>query len=466
MSKHAAGQPPRLHLGVDVDSLSSGVASYYHEALPWTPQFRSLQEGLQLVCLDHARGKVLEKDLPLTYHGPSFTPVKSTKGHFCCITGVAFQNEGRGTETYGYIVEKGDLSYVLPTDPTYANSTTDEHAATKAYEVRVRATSKTQYLLRPRDLPSPDHCQKSYRGLYERAVVSVHGRQAPTAPTIQSSSTPPPTAHTISHGEEFCRILDDSVIKVSCRIPCFADWGKQVQEFVVVEFFLHEGDWQEDDRHYRIPVAIDDQYLPFNVTHLAYYCFSLRGSVLSSCWAQGATSNVPTEPACKKFDAHASALDKDLSLVIDIASTSSSKNKRARSDKQQAQRKKMDLRETTVTSTLNRKVLLPKDLTPSSSPSLPAETASTYKFTCTVCHMSLASRKGLNAHVQKHDVNRPTFACDVCDKTFTRPSDMERHKETSHDNKKCPCEHCGRLLSRADGLLSHQRTCRDRPSSL
>ncbi|KAG0277412.1 hypothetical protein BGZ96_002880, partial [Linnemannia gamsii] len=432
--------------------------------------FRSLQEGLQLVCLDHARGKVLERDLPLTYPDPSFTPVKSTQGHFCCITGVAFQNEGRGPETYGYIVEKGDLSYILHSDPTDASTTTDEHTATKTYEVRVRANSKTQYLLRPRDLPSPDLCQKSYRGLYERAVVSVHGRQAPAALTIHSPSTLPPTAHTTSHGDEFCSALDDSVTKVSCRIPRFAEWGWQLQEFVVVEFFLHEGDWQEDDRHYSIPVAVDDQCLPLNVTHLAYYCFSLRGSVLSSCWAQGTNSNVPSEPACKNFDAHAFGPDKDHSLVIAIAFPSSSKNKRSKTDVQRAQRKKKDLKESTVTSTLNRKMLLPKNLTPSSSPSSspssPAETASTYKFTCTVCHMNLASRKGLNAHVQKHDVNRPTFACDVCNKTFTRPSDMERHKDTSHDNKKCPCEHCGRLLSRADGLLSHQRTCRERPSNL
>ncbi|KAG0316172.1 hypothetical protein BGZ97_007303 [Linnemannia gamsii] len=469
MSKYAAGQPPRRQPGADVDSLSSGVATVYEEL--WTPEFQSLNEGLRVVCLDHARGKVSETDLTLTYHDhdPPRTPAKSTNGHFCCITGVAFQNEGRGLETYCYVVEKGDINYVLRTDPTDANTTADESTATKTYEVCVKANSKTQYLLRPRDLPSPELCLKSCRELYERAVRSVHGEQPPAPQATQSLSTPRPTAQSTSHGNEFCRPLADSVTKVSCRVPRFTDMGKRVKEFEVVEFFLVEGGWYEDQRRYKVPVATDDQYVPLDVPELDYYCFSLHETVLSSCWAQGLTSNVPTEPApqsCKNFDSHIPALDKGHSSVIDVAPSTSSKPKRTRTDEQKAQRKKMDSREKTPTSIMNRKVLLPKDLTTSPFPSPPAETASTHKPTCSVCLSKFASRKGLNAHRQTHDKNRPSFACDVCDKTFTRPSDMERHKENhkeNHKEKAYSCERCDRVLSRADSLLCHKRICRGRP---
>ncbi|KAF9148849.1 hypothetical protein BG015_009401 [Linnemannia schmuckeri] len=443
MSRYPATQPPRLQSGSDIDSLSSSVGNYYHEALPWSPRFLSLQEGLRVVCLDHARGKVSDTDLPRTYHGPSFTPVKTTHGRFCCITGVAFQDEGRGPETFGYVVEKGDLSYVLQPEPTDANTSADGSMVNTLYEVCAKVNSKTQYLVRPRDLPSPEDCPKSYRELYERAVGSVYGKQTPVPLPTQSPLLLPPTANSISHAYEFCRPLDDSITKVSCRVARFADLGfgvKQIQEFVVIEFSLISGEWQEDDRHYSIPVSVDDQCYPFDVIHLA-------------CWAHGAANNVPAEPtsqSCKTVDIHVPSLDKNHSHL------SSSNIKRPRSDERQAQRR-------TSPSTKNRKVL-PKDLTPSPPPSAVATEAeaSTYRFPCDLCPKNFASRKGLNAHMGAHDKNRPSFACDACERRFTRPSDMERHKATSHENKKYPCKRCGRSLSRADGLLNHQRTCQSK----
>ncbi|KAG9064465.1 hypothetical protein KI688_003655 [Linnemannia hyalina] len=456
MSRYAASQAPRLQSGpgVGIDTLSSSVATFYHDALPWSPQFLSLQEALQVVCLNHARGKVSDADLPQNYRGPSFTPVKSTEARFCCITGVAFQDEGNGPETYGYVVEKGDLSYVLQPEPTDTNPPVDRPKAIKTYEVCVKANSKTQYLVRPNDLPSPEDCPKSCRELYGRAVGSVYGKQTPVPLITQSPLPQPPTASTILHGDEFCRPLDNTITTVSCRVPRFIglDFGvKQIQDFVVVEFSLISGEWQEDDRHYSIPVSVDDQCYPLNVAHLSYTIFSLRGSVLSSYWASGIASNVPGEPAslsCKNDDSHAPALHKDLSRLP------TSDKKRPRTDVQQAQRRKKDPQETTPPSTKNRKVL-PRDLNPSPPPSA--------GINCDLCHKAFASRKSLNAHMPSHDENRPSFACDACDKTFTRPSDMDRHKVSSHNNMKCPCEHCGRLLSRADGLLSHQRTCRSKP---
>lgn len=456
MAKYAATQISR-HVpgpGVDVDTLSSSVADFYHDALSWSPRFLSLQEALQVVCLDHARGKVSDIDLPRSYRGPSFTPVKTTEGRFCCITGVAFQDEGNGPEAYGYVVEKGDLSYVLQTEPTDISTPIDGRKAGMTYEVCAKATSKTQYLVRPRDLPSPEDCPKSCRELYERAVGSVFGKRTPEPLTIQAPLPQPPTANSILHGKEFCRPLDNTITTVSCRVPRFGglDVGvKRIQEFVVVEFSLISGEWQEDDRHYSIPVTLDDQCYPFNVTHLSYNIFSLRGSVLSSCWASGVASSVPAEPTylfCKNGDTQDLALDKNHSRLP------SSDNKRPRTDGQQTQRRKKDPRETTPPSTKNRMVLS-KDLNPS-----PPQSAGIH---CVLCHKSFASRKGLNAHMLSHDENRPSFACDACDKTFTRPSDMDRHKKSSHSNEKCPCEHCGRFLSRADGLLSHQRTCRGKP---
>ena len=451
MSRYAASQTPRLQPGpgVDVDTLSSSVAAFYYEAHPWSPRFLSLQEALQVVCLDHARGKVSDTDLPQNYRGPSFTPVKTTQSRFCCITGVAFQDEGNGPETYGYVVEKGDLSYVLQPEPTDTDPPVDGHKATKTYEVCAKANSKTQYLVRPRDLPPPEDCPKSCRELYERAVGSVYGKQTPVPLTIQSPLPQPPTATTILHSAEFCRPLDNTITTVSCRVPRFVGLVKQIQEFVVVEFSLISGEWQKDDRHYSIPVSVDDQCFPLDVVHLSYTIFSLRGSVLSSCWASGVASNIPAEPSslsCKDDDTHAPALDNNPSRVP------ISDSKRPRTNGKQVQRRK-DPGET-IHPTKNRKVL-PKVLNPSPPPSA--------GIRCDLCHKVFASRKGLNAHMPSHDENRVSFPCDACDKTFTRPSDKERHKLSSHGNKKCPCEHCGRLLSRADGLLTHQRTCRGNP---
>lgn len=406
------------------------------------------------MCLDHARGKVSDTDLPRNYRGSSFTPVKTTQSHFCCITGVAFHDEGNGLEAYGYVVEKGDLSYVLQPESTDVNPPVDGPKATKTYEVCAKAISKTQYFVRPRDLPSPEDCPKSCRALYERAVGSVYGKKAPAILNIQVPLPLPPTASTILHGNEFCRPLDNTIATVSCRVPRMAtlDSGvKQIKDFVVIEFSLISGEWQEDDRHYTIPVTVDDQCHPFNFTHLSYSIFSLRESVVSSCWVSGVANNVPTVPAslsCKNDDILAPTLDKEHSRLP------SSDNKRPRNDGKQTQRMKKDPRETAPPSTKNRKVLS-KDLNPSPPPSAGIH--------CDICHKAFASRKSLNAHMPSHDENRPSFACDACGKTFTRPSDMERHKVSNHDNKKCPCEHCGRLLSRADGLLSHQRTCRGKP---
>ncbi|KIK93102.1 hypothetical protein PAXRUDRAFT_34218 [Paxillus rubicundulus Ve08.2h10] len=47
--------------------------------------------------------------------------------------------------------------------------------------------------------------------------------------------------------------------------------------------------------------------------------------------------------------------------------------------------------------------------------------------------------------------------CKVCKKSFTRPSDYERHIRTSrkHSKKLWPCRYCGRVLARADAQSRH-----------
>ncbi|KAF9340039.1 hypothetical protein BGZ91_003751 [Linnemannia elongata] len=423
MPRHAASQPQRLQSGpeVDVDTLSPNLTAYYLDASPWSPQFHSLQKALQVVSLNHARGKVSDTELPLNYRGPSFTPVKTTQGGFCCITGVAFQDERNGPEAYGYVVEKGDLNYILQPEPTDTNTPVD---GSKTYNVCAKAKSKTQYIVRPRDLPAPQDCPTSCRGLYERAVDSVHGRRTPAPLTIQSPLPQPPTASTILHGDEFCRPLDNTITTVSCRVPCFtdSDFGhKQIQKYVVIEFSLISGGWLEDNRRYTIPVSVDDQCYPLEFTELSYSIFYLRESVLSRCWVSGVVSNVPTDPAslsCKNTDTHAPALDNDNTSSRPLSKT-----------------KTMGKAKTKTMDKAKDKAIVKPYVCPYPD-----------------CTKAFTKKGNQMTHSIKH---YQKFTCATCSCTFSQQTDLDRHYRNVHLGWRWKCNQCSRLFTRESVAGNH-----------
>ena len=52
------------------------------------------------------------------------------------------------------------------------------------------------------------------------------------------------------------------------------------------------------------------------------------------------------------------------------------------------------------------------------------------------------------------------FECDVCQKTFKRVENLNRHKKNIHERKTgVQCKQCKKTFSRADNLKRHQKVC-------
>ena len=47
------------------------------------------------------------------------------------------------------------------------------------------------------------------------------------------------------------------------------------------------------------------------------------------------------------------------------------------------------------------------------------------------------------------------YACDRCDRTFSRPHDRKRHYESQHLQTSHACQYCRKEFSRADSLKRH-----------
>ncbi|KAF8841480.1 hypothetical protein BDN67DRAFT_1068445 [Paxillus ammoniavirescens] len=67
------------------------------------------------------------------------------------------------------------------------------------------------------------------------------------------------------------------------------------------------------------------------------------------------------------------------------------------------------------------------------------------------------SRQGGSCTKNSRSEDNNTTYCKTCKKSFTRPSDYERHIRTSrkHSKKLWPCRYCGRVLARADAQSRH-----------
>jgi hypothetical protein len=99
---------------------------------------------------------------------------------------------------------------------------------------------------------------------------------------------------------------------------------------------------------------------------------------------------------------------------------------------------------------------------------LPAEaTKPQNSFACQICQQSFTRRTSLVNHQRTHTGEKP-YSCTVsgCDRTFAQQGDKTRHEQAQHSEKTFICGGtsdegvswgCGKAFGRKDGLLEHHR---------
>lgn len=85
--------------------------------------------------------------------------------------------------------------------------------------------------------------------------------------------------------------------------------------------------------------------------------------------------------------------------------------------------------------------------------------ASTKKYLCDFCSLSLCNRGQLRNHIRSHTGERP-FKCDhqFCNKTFTRNEELTRHKRIHTGQRPFACFLCAKRFGRKDHLKKHIKT--------
>ncbi|KAJ3186970.1 hypothetical protein HDU85_007008 [Gaertneriomyces sp. JEL0708] len=78
------------------------------------------------------------------------------------------------------------------------------------------------------------------------------------------------------------------------------------------------------------------------------------------------------------------------------------------------------------------------------------------KYACDMCDRTFSRQYNLKSHIKTHQNHRP-FVCNVCDLRFTRNHDLNRHLKTHSKDKPHICNSCGRKFARRDALRRHER---------
>lgn len=78
------------------------------------------------------------------------------------------------------------------------------------------------------------------------------------------------------------------------------------------------------------------------------------------------------------------------------------------------------------------------------------------EWTCDVCSKVFRKKFNFKSHMAVHSDER-NFSCSMCDLSFARASDRNRHEKT-HEAPGFVCEGCGQQFVRADTLRNHHRT--------
>lgn len=77
-------------------------------------------------------------------------------------------------------------------------------------------------------------------------------------------------------------------------------------------------------------------------------------------------------------------------------------------------------------------------------------------FACDLCEKVFTRKHNLETHKLVHSQNKP-FTCEICKSGFKRSHDLKRHQRMHTGEKPHECEKCNRTFARADALLRHTK---------
>ena len=80
-----------------------------------------------------------------------------------------------------------------------------------------------------------------------------------------------------------------------------------------------------------------------------------------------------------------------------------------------------------------------------------------FSVTCTLCKAKFKYKRSLYSHIQFVHKKDEKYQCKLCDRRFHRKCLLKRHEEKIHQEKKFPCDQCGKMSNSKDDLRKHQK---------